>query len=338
MVRKSLILMTLLAVASPLAAQEEYVWTSKRPDGHAPIGVTGARNLEPAAIEVAYRLSQLSSRGVWLANDSVPLASTLELYQTSPLSLSQQTHNVSISYGVTDRLTVIADVDYATRKREQRTDSAVSYATFSNGLGDVSLAGLYNIVDQGPYKAHIQLGALIPTGAESVFRVTPFSAPNTEALPYDMRRGAGTFAVLPGLTVQAQNEVATVGVQAKARIYIGSNDARFNLGQSYTASVWAAHTINEYFSLSGRIHWQHWGNIDGSDPDLDKTRDPGNDAFFLGGERVDVPIGVNFYFPEGVRFAGHRLSFEAIFPVSHEYQGLQLGLDWGLVVGWQMVF
>ena len=43
MVRKILIVAAILTVASPLAAQEEYVWTSTRPDCHAPTGVTGAR-------------------------------------------------------------------------------------------------------------------------------------------------------------------------------------------------------------------------------------------------------------------------------------------------------
>ena len=64
MVRKILIVTTLLTVASPLAAQEEFVWTSKRPDGHAPIGMTGARTLEGGAVEFSYRFSQLNSKGV----------------------------------------------------------------------------------------------------------------------------------------------------------------------------------------------------------------------------------------------------------------------------------
>jgi hypothetical protein len=102
--------------------------------------------------------------------------------------------------------------------------------------------------------------------------------------------------------------------------------------------MWAAHMVNDYFSVSGRIQWQNWAGIEGGDPDLDPVRDPGNDGFFLEGERIDLPIGVNFYLPEGSRFAGHRLSVEAIFPISHEYTGPQLGLDWGMVLGWQVVF
>ena len=60
---------TLFTMASPLAAQDDHVWTSKRPAGHAPIGIRGGRTLENGAIEFRYRFSQLNSKGVWLAND-----------------------------------------------------------------------------------------------------------------------------------------------------------------------------------------------------------------------------------------------------------------------------
>jgi hypothetical protein len=42
--------------------------------------------------------------------------------------------------------------------------------------------------------------------------------------------------------------------------------------------------------------------------------------------------------PEGNRFAGHRLSLEYVFPAVHNYDGGQLAADWGLIVGWQVVF
>ena len=76
----------------------------------------------------------------------------------------------------------------------------------------------------------------------------------------------------------------------------------------------------------------------GAVPALDPLRDPGNDGFFLEGERVDIPVGLNLYLPEGTRLGGHRLSIEAILPAHHDYTGPQLGLDWGLVVGYQVSF
>ncbi len=338
MVRKILIVTTLLTVASPLAAQEEFVWTSKRPDGHAPIGMTGARTLEGGAVEFSYRFSQLNSKGVWVANDSLPLDTTLDFYEQAPLTLANQTHNFSVSYGATEELTFIAGVDYSSRQREQLTTGGVFYVTESQFLGDVTVSGLYNFLNLGAYKAHVQMGATVPTGSIAIFAETPFSTPNIERMPYDMRPGAGTFSLLPGMTVQAQNEVASVGAQINGMIPVGTNDRDYSLGNSFNASAWAAYMFNEYISLSARVKWRNWGGIEGGDPDLDPDRDPGNDGFFLEGERIDLPIGVNFYLPEGSRFEGHRLSVEAIFPISHEYEGPQFGLDWGVVIGWQVVF
>lgn len=338
MVRKILIAATLLTVASPLAAQDDYVWTSKRPDGRAPVGMSGARTLEAGALEFSYRFSQLNSKGIWLGSDSIPLETTLEFYDQAPLTLTNQTHNVSVSYGVTQDLTLIADVDYSSRQREQLTNGGVFYVTESQTLGDVTVSGLYSFLDLDTHKAHIQMGARIPTGKTDIFAETPFSSPDIQGMPYDMRPGAGTFALLPGMTAQTQNEVATVGGQITAMIPIGTNDRSYSLGNAFKASGWAAYMLNEYISVSARLQWQNWGGIEGGDPDLDPAQDPGNDGFFLEGERIDMPVGLNFYMPEGSRFAGHRLSIETIFPISHEYEGPQFGLDWGILVGWQVVF
>jgi hypothetical protein len=338
MVRKSLIVATLLIIASPLTAQEEYVWMSKRPDSHAPSGMRGASLLDAGAIEVGYRFIQLNSKGVWIGNDSIPLATTLEFYEVAPLSLTNQTHNLAVAYGVTNELTILADMNYSVRQRRQLTDGGVFYVTETNNLGDLSISALYNFVDQGAYKAHIQLGSLIPTGADYAFSETPFSTPGSEALPYDVRPGGGTFALLPGMTAQTQNEVASVGTQITGKIPVGTNGRGYALGNSFDASGWIAYMLSDYFSVSARVHWQNWGGIQGADPSLDTARDPGNAAFFLEGERVDMPIGINFYLPEGARFGGQRLSLEAVFPLSHEYEGPQLGVDWGLVIGWHMAF
>ena len=117
MVRKSLIVATLVAVASPIAAQEDLMWTSKRPDGHAPIGVIGGRTLERSAVEFSYRFTQLNSQGVWFANDSLSTEFTLELYEVAPLALTNQTHSFSVAVGATESLTFLAGIDYSSRQR-----------------------------------------------------------------------------------------------------------------------------------------------------------------------------------------------------------------------------
>lgn len=338
MVRKSLIAVALLSVAAPAAAQEDWSWTSSRPDGHAPVGVVGDRLLSLGSVEFGYRFSNLNSQGVWFGTDSLTLDETLEFYDVAPLALTNQTHSFTVSMGATESLTFIASMDYSSRSREQLSNSGVFYVTEADELGDLSLTGLYSIYDEGAYRAHVQLGALVPTGSDDVRRETPFSSPDVEGLPYDMRPGGGTFAVLPGISAQVQNEVGTVGAQVRGTLPVGTNDRDYSLGNQVYATGWAAYKLNEYFSISARFQYQKWSGINGQDPDLDPIQDPGNDAFFLEGERLDLPVGINLYMPEGSSLEGHRLSLEAIFPTHHEYQGPQLALDWGLMLGWQVVF
>jgi hypothetical protein len=183
--------------------------------------------------------------------------------------------------------------------------------------------------------AHISLGALIPTGKTDI---TGQTRNGQGPLPYDMRPGGGTFGVLPGITLQSQNDKATVGLQMRGTIRFGENDLGYTVGNVYESSGWAAYRLNDFFAVTARAHFVKWNGIDGADPGLDPTEDPGNDGYFSSGRRLDLPLGLNLRMPEGSRFAGHNLSVEWIFPVSQKYDGPQLGADWGVVAGWQVVF
>ena len=339
MVRKGLLIVVLLAIAMPAAAQEELAWSSKRPDAQAPFGVLGGRTLELGEFELTYRFSHLSSAGTWFDKEMQSPDFWFEFYDVAPLSLRTQVHNVGFAFAPTADLTLSANLGYSLRHREQLTSGGdIFYITESDKLGDLELAGLYRVYDQGGYRAHLQLGALLPTGPTDVQAQTPFSTPRKEPLPYDMRPGAGVFGAVPGLTVLAQNERGTVGAQVKGTFYFGANDRDFSPGDRFEFNGWASVRINDYLGVSARAAYQNWAAIEGADPDLDPVRDPGNDSFFMGGSRLDLPLGLNVYMPEGTRFAGHRLSLEYVFPAMHSYDGGQFGADWGLIAGWQVVF
>jgi hypothetical protein len=339
MVRKGLLIVVLLAIAMPAAAQEKMAWSSKRPDAQAPFGVLGGRTLEQGEIELTYRFNQLNSAGTWFLDAMQPPDFWFEYYDVAPLSLRTQVHSVGVAFGATPDLTFTANLGYSLRHREQLTSGGdIFYVTESNKLGDLELAGLYRVYDQGPYRAHFQIGALLPTAPTDVTARTPFSTPREEPLPYDMRPGAGVFGAMPGLTLLAQNDRGTVGAQVKGTVFFGTNDRDFAPGNRFEFNGWASVRANEYLSFSARAAYQNWGAVEGADPELDTVRDPGNDGFFMSGSRLDIPLGVNLYMPEGTRFAGHRLSLEYVFPAVHSYDGGQLGADWGLIAGWQVVF
>lgn len=338
MVRKSLLAATLILVATPLAAQEQTVWNPNRPDGHAPLGIRADRTLGAGQFQVTYRFAEVKSKGVWFDNDSLDLETTLEFYQVAPLSMDNLLHGISLAYGITPDITVMASLDYSQRERQQLTDDGIFYVTDSDGLGDLELSGLYRFFNDGPYRAHVEAGVIVPTGDFDARAPTPFSSPDDEALPYDMRPGGGVWGFMPGATAQAQNEHGTVGGQIRAAMFFGTNDLGYTPGSRTEATGWGSYRLNDYFSISARGRYVSWSGIEGQDPDLDPARDPGNENFFAQGSRLDIPVGLNFYLPAGSRFAGHRVAIEYIYPAHHSFEGPQMGLDHALVVGWQLVF
>ena len=341
MVRKSLLVVMLLAIAAPVAAQKavQTEWTSRRPDGQAPLGVVNGELLNKGEVRFSYTFTQMDYKGLWANGDSIPLDQAFDFYAQAPLTLRSQTHEVGVAFAPRSDLTITARIPYTQREREQLTsDGVFFYVTDSKELGDLQVSALYSAFNQGNYRAHVQLGASVPTGKYEAKDETPFSSPGKQALSYDMRAGSGTVAVLPGLTMLAQNDLASVGAQVRATIYVGKNGAKFSPGDVYDYNAWAAYKINDYFSVSGRVHYQRWGAIKGADPALDPTFDPGNDAYWLKGRRMDIPVGLNIYLPQGMHLGGNRLSVEYIYPVSQNYDGLQLGADWGLSIGWQAIF
>lgn len=334
MLRRSLIVAALLAASSPLAAQDEWVWTSDRPDGEAPIGVFGARTLAAGAIQLTYRFSQMNSRGVWFDTDSLALATVLQLYDDAPLTHADQRHTVVVSYGVTDDLTVLAKGQFALLERETIDGTAGQFVrTGANALGDAEVNAIYNVFRQGPYHFEVLAGAMIPTGKQTTWAETPTSSPAEEPLPYDMRTGAGTFAAVFGGNLGIQNEFGSIGGQAKMSIPIGSSGG-YTLGNRLEVNGWGAYKLNDAFSVSAGGRYESWGNTEGFDNRLDMGRDPGNVGATIAGQRVTMPLGLNFVVPDASPLAGHKLFLEAVYTMHHDYEGPQFGLDWGINFGW----
>lgn len=339
MLRTCSLVVALLIAAGPLGAQEELVWSSKRPDGQAPLGVFAARTLEQGEVEFTYRFSQLNSVGIWFDTQPLSFEDLADFYAAVPLSLRNRTHAVGVAVGATPELTLTANLGFSQRSREHlKSDLSEFYVTDVSRLGDLELAGLYRVFDEGPYRAHVHLGARIPTGASDVEGVTGFSRPREEPLPYDMRPGAGVFGFMPGLTAVAQNETGTVGGQVRGTMFVGTNAQDYAPGDLVELNVWASARLNDYFAVTARAAYQNWASMDGADGRLDPARDPGHESLFMGGSRFDIPVGLSLYMPQGSRLAGHRLSVEYVYPVSQKYDGPQFGADWGLVAGWQVVF
>lgn len=342
MLRRSLIAAAaLLAVGSPLTAQtptddsEQHTWTADRPDANGLLGVFGERTLATGELMLTYNYSQENYRGVYFGTDSLALATVLQLYSNAPISRSDIVHQVRLGYGVSDRVTLVARAGWAVLERETTTANSLIRVGV-NKPTDVEVGALVNLYSAGPYRMLAQIGGIVPIPlGNTTYGVT---SPTTSGpLPYDMRTSGGSFGVVGGLAGSVQNEVGSLGAQFRFRVNVTDNNAGatgYTPGDTYEANGWAGYNVNDNVSILAGVRWQNWDNIDGSDSRLTAGQDPHNVGGMLAGQRVILPVGVNLLMPEGSLLGGHTLSFEAMYSVHHDYEGPQLGLDWGVNVGY----
>ncbi|NNL30742.1 MAG: hypothetical protein HKO77_06950 [Gemmatimonadetes bacterium] len=342
MLRRSLIAAAaLLAVGSPLTAQtpredsEQHTWTADRPDANGLLGVFGDRTLASGELQLTYNFSQENYRGVYFVNDSLDLGTVLQLYDNAPISRSDIVHQVRLGFGLNDQVTLVARAGWAVLERETTTGNSLIRVGV-NEPTDIEVGALVDVYSTGPYRMLAQVGAIIPTfiGNTTYGATTPSSI---GPLPHDMRTSGGSFGVVGGLAGSVQNDVGSVGAQFRFQVNVTENSAGsvgYTPGDRYEANGWAAYNINRNVSILTGVRWQNWDNVDGFDDRLDPGQDPHNVGGMLAGQRVILPVGVNLLMPAGSPLGGHTLSFEAMYSVHHDYEGPQLGLDWGINVGY----
>ncbi|MDX1647491.1 MAG: hypothetical protein R3304_10135 [Longimicrobiales bacterium] len=344
MVLRSLIAAAaILAVGAPLGAQapmgqsdEGWTWTADRPDANGRLGVFGVRALAAGELDLQYRFSQTNYQGIYIGTDSLGLEEVLQRYQNAPLTRSEVVHDVRLRLGITDRLTLLARGGFAAYERETTTATSMVRVGV-NELTDAEVGLLYNVYGDGPYRLDFQAGAVIPTMAGNT-TYGPTSANTVGELSYDMRTSAGTVGVIGAIGGNVQNEVGSLGAKMQARVFVGESDAGYTPGDQYEANGWAAYNVNDHLSVLAGIRWQSWGNIEGADPDLDAMADPHNEGRTLSGQHALLPLGLNLVIPGESVLAGHILSLEAVYPLHRDLESPQLGVDWGLNLGYRMTF
>lgn len=322
-----------IIAVSPLSAQD-HMWSNARPDAAAPAGIVGDRVLPAGTVELRYTFSNTSFQGVQLGTEVVGLGSVLDYYDTSPFQRRDREHRAVLSFGASESFTLLVDARWIDRNRDV-ADEEFFITTNSSGLGDVLVEGLASVFDGDAAKVALSGGVEIPLG--STDQRGDLLVLQDQVLPYEMQLGSGSISIVPGVSAQLQNEFGTVGAQMKARLRINDNDRDYRLGDVVEANGWVAYKLNDFFAVTSGVRASSWGSIEGVADDVDVGRDPGEDPVFTGGKRVDIPLGLNVYMPEG-SLMGHRFSLEFVWPVHQDYDNFRVANDWGFSVGWQKVF
>lgn len=310
---------------------------ASRPDSHAPIGVMGDHIHGKGEWMFSYRYMFMNMDGNRDGTDEISTQQVLDEYMVSPLDMDMQMHMFGLMYAPTDSLTMMAMLPYIKKAMNHQTRMGGRFKTKSEGFGDLKVNGLYRFFEYYEHKFHLNLGISFPTGSIDEKDDTP--AGEDQQLPYPMQLGSGTFDLMPGITYLGGHSLISWGGQVVGTVRLGENDNDYTLGDRINMTSWGAVNLKNWVSLSSRLNWDFWGDIDGADPRLNPDVVPTADPELRGGNRLDLLFGLNFINQAGPEYIrGHRLAFEFGFPVYQDLDGPRLETDWVMTVGWQYGF
>ncbi|MBE9114972.1 transporter [Lusitaniella coriacea LEGE 07157] len=311
------------------------LWTSGRPDGHAPIGVMGDHTHSAGEFMFSYRFMYMNMDGNRSGTDSLSEAEVLQQFPVTPVDMTMKMHMFGAMYAPTNDLTLMAMTSYIFKEMDHLTRRGVRFTTNTQGFGDSKLVALYRILNRDRQRLHLNLGLGLPTGSIGERDDTP--AGQDVILPYPMQIGSGTFDILAGATYLGQQDRWSWGAQVLTTLPLGENSNGYRLGNQFNATGWGAYKWTDWLSASVRLNGKTWGDIDGADSRLNPMMIPTADPNRRGGTRLDLGLGLNLYAPQG-SLAGTRLGIEFSLPIYQSLTGPQLETDWKLTVGVQAAF
>lgn len=322
-------------IANPVSSAE----TTMSPTLYTtPRGVMGNHMHPKGGMMISYRYSRMTMEGNRDKGTSVPITDVLDRFPVAPLNMTTEIHLFGVAYAPSDRLTVMAMMPYIRKEMDHVTRPAmggVRFTTNADGIGDLSLLTMIRLVDTRGHHAHLGLGAGFPSG--SINQRDNTQAMADARLPYSMQIGSGTFDLRPALTYTLRSKRLTYGTQIAGIVRLGRNDNGFSYGDRFDTTAWGALRILETMSLSARLSYQSWQEVEGADPELNPATAQTSRPDLQAGRRLELLFGMNFMTRIGGS-NGHQFALEAGFPIAQTLNGPQLEGRWNLHIGWQYMF
>ena len=315
-------------IFSSLSAHEG-PWTAARPDGHAPISVMGDHMHEMGEWMVSYRYMSMDMDGLLKGSNSVTASSQLTGMSTMvPNKMTMDMHMFGTMYAISDKWTLMAMLNYLDNDMEMIMPMNMSMDMGSSGIGDLKIAGLYDLAqwDSGR-RMHLKLGLNLPSGSID-------EKYDGQILGYGMQLGSGTYDFEPAITYLVQTENYSYGAQLGGILRIGENDQDYTLGNRFEAALWGARKITESLSASAKFDYSSQSEVDGKDSRMNEAMSPALNPNSQGRDITTFGLGLNYYFKDG-GLSGHRLAAEWETPIDQKVNGVQLELDSTWTLGWQ---
>ncbi|MDB2462591.1 transporter [Algibacter sp.] len=339
-----LIIAILCVATTTIYAQHEHhqesnsnLWSSDRPDGHAPISVMGDHMHHKGGLMFTYRYMTMDMRQLRQGTDDVTTADAHTNYMVAPLDMTMNMHMLGAMYAPSDKITLMVMANYLENDMDLQMRNGNQFTTNTSGLGDVSLNALYSIFNKNRKSLHAQLGVTIPTGSIEEKNVIPISMGNQVQLPYPMQLGTGSFGANLGLTYLGQCNVFSWGHQLTGMINFNDNDQDYKFGNRYKLNNWIAGKIRDNLSVSLRVEGLIIDEIDGESALLNPLLVTTADTVNSGGTYINYAYGLNYLITNG-SLKGLRFATEIAAPLYQDLNGIQLKQNYNLTFGLQYAF
>lgn len=314
---------------------QNHLWSSHRPDGHAPISVMGDHCHEKGEFMISYRYMYMGMDGAIQAQNNATNSEIYTKYMISPQSMAMQMQMLGAMYAPTDFLTLMVMGNYTSNSMDLLARNGTNFTTNSKGFSDVSVQGLVKVFNIKGHSMHANLGLSVPSGSISQKDKTPMS--ESTLLAYPMQLGSGTIDPILGATYLGQLNHISWGAQAIYKYRIEKNNKDYALGDMVKITGWGAYKISNYVSTSIGLTYFNLGKIKGVDNELNPMMMPLNNAKLNSGrDQLNLGLGLNGYLPKGA-FKDFRIATEIQKPVYQNVSGIQMKNEVSITLGVQYV-
>ncbi len=292
------------------------------------------------SVMLEYRFMRMTMSGLLDGSDEVSSSEVTDMagyhYMMAPTEMVMDMHMVMGMYGINDKFGLMFMLNYLQNSMDMvDADNEVSSMS-SSGLGDIDLGVMYSL--PAGFMLNVNLG--VPTG--SISEEGEMMGEQVR-LPYPMQLGSGTYDLKPSMTYNHSFGAMVAGGQATYIYRMGENEAGYALGDRLEMSGWLRYSMKSGVTLSGRLAYAEWGNIEGQDDEIAQTMpmpgmpnmksSPTANPEAQGGARADLFLGASY-----MSGGGHMFGLEYGLPLLQKLNGPQMKTASVLSLAYQYSF
>ncbi|HEX5010699.1 MAG TPA: transporter [Planctomycetota bacterium] len=295
--------------------------------GRVPVPLSNAMLMAPGEWMMTVRVERRRFVGTLDGHTSVGTGEIFgQGFMMAPRDMDMTMTMLEGMVGLDEDNTFMAMLPYVQNKMTMVMDDGMEFDMRASGLGDLQAGVTHRTWEGVDQRVVFYAGVSVPTGSVDEKDSMPGFPGST--VDYIMEPGTGTFDLRPALTWLSDGGLWNFGAQLQWVHALGDNSENWHWGDREDFSVWTVRETGEDSSASLRVTAHKWGDVHGSDDDLDPTMSPTQDPDLQGGRRIETALG----------FRTGDLVAEFGVPISEKLDGPQLSENWFATLGWQFSF